>query len=239
MLEFVNKLLDSKDNIIDQLLILKENKNNKEVKKYINALVRENNSPYFKYCIDKYYFDKNVKEVKPEVPILRPLYYLMTDKKIEKILNRKDNLIDQILLLKKYKKDKDVDNYVSEYLECWSSQYEAYCIKKYYYDMDVEEVKPTVKSLNIRLYKISFKSLEDKQEKLKIKEYKKAIKNIREGDKVKLLDGPFENLIGIVKSFDIDNFKIFVTIELFEEKYDIEHNGKFEIIKEDNNAKKN
>ena len=52
MLEFVNELLDSKDNIIDQLLILKENKNNKEVKKYINALLRENNSPYFKYCID-------------------------------------------------------------------------------------------------------------------------------------------------------------------------------------------
>lgn len=66
MLEFVNELLDSQDSIIDQLKVLKENKNNKEVKKYMKALVKQNNSPYFKYCIDKYYYDKDVKEV--EVP---------------------------------------------------------------------------------------------------------------------------------------------------------------------------
>ena len=42
---------------------LKENKNNKEVKKYINALVREKNSPYFEYCINKYYFSKDAKDL--------------------------------------------------------------------------------------------------------------------------------------------------------------------------------
>jgi len=75
MFEFVNKLLDSESNIIDQLKVLKKNKN-EEVEKYINELIKQNISPYFRYCIDKYYFEKNVKEVKPQVPKLRPLYYL-------------------------------------------------------------------------------------------------------------------------------------------------------------------
>ena len=31
-----------------------------EVKKYIKALVKGNNSPYFVYCINTYYFNKNL-----------------------------------------------------------------------------------------------------------------------------------------------------------------------------------
>lgn len=81
MLEFVNELLKSQDNIIDQLKLLKENENNREVKKYMRVLVEQNDSPYFKYCIDKYYFNKNVKEVKPPIRTLRPLYYLKGRKK--------------------------------------------------------------------------------------------------------------------------------------------------------------
>lgn len=239
MLEFVNELLNSQDNIIDQLKVLKENQKHKEVKKYIKALVKGNNSPYFKYCIDKYYFGLDVEEVKPPIRTLSPLYYLKGRKKIEKLLNQKDNLIDQIKLLKKHKEDKIIDTYIKDYLELWSNRYEEYCIKKYYYDMDIKEVKPTAKNLNITLYKIYFQDIEKKQEQERIKNYKKTIKKAKEGDKVKLLDGPFKDLIGIIKSFDIDNLTLFVTISLFEEKYDIEHNGNFEIIKEDKNAKKN
>ena len=86
MLEFVEKLLNSQDNIIDQLKLLRENKDNKEVKKYMRALVKDNNSPYFKYCIDKYYFNKDVKEVKPSIRPLRPLYHLKETKKYFKRL---------------------------------------------------------------------------------------------------------------------------------------------------------
>ena len=63
MLDFVNVLLDSKDNIMDQLLLLKKYKDNKEVNFYINYLLEINISPYMRYCILKYYFDKNPKEV--------------------------------------------------------------------------------------------------------------------------------------------------------------------------------
>ena len=90
---------------------------------------------------------------------------------------------------------------------------------------------------NITLYSVYFKDIELKKEKEEQKSYAKAIKNIKKGDKVKILDGPFENQIGIVNSFDIDNLKIFVTIYLFEEKYDIEHDGKFEKIKEEKGEK--
>lgn len=65
----------------------------------------------------------------------------------------------------------------------------------------------------------------------------KAIKNAKKGDKVKILDGPFENQFGILDSFDKDNLKILVAINLYDEKYDIEHDGKFEIIKEGESEK--
>ncbi len=65
MLEFVNSLLDSKNNIIDQLKLLKENKDNKEVEKYIKYIMEDNISPYLKYFINKYYFGLDVEEVKP------------------------------------------------------------------------------------------------------------------------------------------------------------------------------
>lgn len=235
MLEFVNELLNSQDNIIDQLKVLRENKNHKEVKKYIKALVKENNSPYFVYCINTYYFNKNVAEVKPPISALHPIYSLKGSKKINELLDSKDSIIDQIKLLKERKGNKNIDNFVEHYL-LWANQYETYCINKYYYDMDVEEVKPTAKSLNIKLYKIYFPSLEKKQEQKKQKTHLKAIKKCQKGDKVKILDGPFENLIGTITSFDEYNLKLFLTIELFDGNYEIEHDGKFELIKEDKNG---
>jgi len=130
MLEFVNQLLNSQDNIIDQLKVLRENRNHKEVKKYINALIKINNSPYYKYCIDKYYFNKKVKEVELPLPTLKALSYLKGSRKIKKLLKTQDNIIDQIKLLKEYKGNKIIDNYIKEYLELYLiSEYEIYCIK--------------------------------------------------------------------------------------------------------------
>ena len=238
MLEFVNELLDSQDNIIDQLKVLKENKKHKEVKKYINALIKINNSPYYKYCIDKYYFNKKVKEVELPLPTLKVPSYLKGSRKIEKLLKTKDNLIDQIKLLKEYKGNKIIDNYIKEYLELdLISEYEIYCIKKYYYDMELDEVKPTGKSLNITLYEIYVPIIHQVQEDERVRNYMKIIKKVNEGDRIKILDGPFKDIVGTIKLVGIDNLKIFVTIELFGMEYDIEHDGKFKIIKEDKDEK--
>ena len=234
MLEYVNKLLSSQDNIIDQLKLLRENKHNKEVQKYIKALVKGHNSPYFKYCIDKYYFGKEVEEVEVPIRMLHPVYGMKGSKKVQLLLESEDNIIDQIKLLKKHKGTKIIDNYITEYLDFYANKYEEYCIKKYYYDMEVEEVKPTARSLNITLYKISLLTSLEKEEKDKKRNFKRVIKGAKEEDKVKILDGPFKGLIGIIKSFDIDNLKIYLTIELYSEKYDIEHEGKFKLLRKDN-----
>ncbi len=75
-IEYVSKLLYSKDDIIDQCKLLKEHKNSKDVQNYIrcacayygyDALSRGLNTKYQRYCIDKYYFDLDVKEVKPQI----------------------------------------------------------------------------------------------------------------------------------------------------------------------------
>ena len=199
-----------------------------------------NNSPYYKYCIDKYYFNKKVNEVEIQLPTLKVLCYLKGSRKIEKLLKIKDNLIDQIKLLKEYKGNKIIDNYIKEYLELYSiSEYEVYCIKKHYYDMDLDEVKPTAKSLNITLYEIYVPVIQQIQEDERKSNYKKNIKKVKEGYRVKILDGPFKDISGIIKSIDIDNLKIVVTIELFDEKYDVEYDGNFEFVKEDKYEKKN
>jgi len=151
MLEFVNELLDSQNNIIDQLLLLKTKKDHQEVQIYINTLIKMNNSPFFKYCIDKYYFEKEVLEVDVPIPVLKPIYN--TNDKVGKLLEKKDNLIDQIKLLKKNYQDIEVKKYVENYMKK-SPIYIKYCLKKYYYDLDVKEVKPSVKTLGISLYKI-------------------------------------------------------------------------------------
>lgn len=166
MLEFVDQLLNSQDNIIDQLKLLKDNKNNKEVKKYMQALLKDKHSPYFNYCIDKYYFNKDIDEVKPPMPKLS-IYWFETGDKIKKLIESKDNIIDQLKILKIHKDDKDIDTYIKKYFECNISKYEKYCIQKYYYDIDIEEVKPNAKNLNITLYKIHFNDIEKNKKRMK------------------------------------------------------------------------
>lgn len=236
MLEYVERLLASEDNIIDQLKALKVNKKHKEVKKYIKLIKEENDSPYVKYCIDKYYFDKEVDEVKPPI---RPLYVIFGTKgrkKIAKIIDSTDNLIEQIILLKKHKGTKSIDNYIEKYLTR-ANEYTTYCIQKYYYDLEVKVVKPTAKSLNIKLYPIRDRALERKQEKIQEKQKIKSIKKIKEGDKIQILDGPFKDFVGIVKSVNKKELIIIVTLELFGELCDVEHLGEFKLYKEDKNEK--
>ena len=39
--------------------------------------------------------------------------------------------------------------------------------------------------------------------------------DLKEGQKVKVIDGPFENMYGTIKSVDIENTKIEVVLDLF------------------------
>lgn len=62
-MNYVSYLLSKGKDIYEQINILKENSDNKEVKLYISELKKEEHfSPNMKNILDKYLFDKKVKE---------------------------------------------------------------------------------------------------------------------------------------------------------------------------------
>lgn len=212
MLEFVEKLLDSKDNIIDQLILLKQHKNHKEVKRYMKSLLSCYNSPYFNYCIDTYYLEKQVEPVEPKVGSLPNRF---CNKEIEALIGSVDDLIEELTILRKNKRKKVVKEYMDQIKNHFYAEipYYQYCIAKYYDELDVEEVPKTAKTLGITLYKIYYRNLELKQEKAKRRNFKKL--NIKEGDEIKLLSGPFQSMVGTVKSVNKRNAEIVIIVNLF------------------------
>lgn len=75
MFKYVVEALDSKDNLKDQMILLREYRYRKGVRKYIDNLIYRNHyhytehkskeAQYILYCIVKYYYDLDAKEVKP------------------------------------------------------------------------------------------------------------------------------------------------------------------------------
>lgn len=75
MFKYVVDALNSKDNIKDQLKLLREYRYRKGVRKYVDNLIFKNQyyyeehnnleSKYILYCIVKYYYGLDAKEVKP------------------------------------------------------------------------------------------------------------------------------------------------------------------------------
>lgn len=160
MIEFVNELLDSKDNIIEQLKLLKKYKNNKEVKKYMNIISAQNNSPYFKNCIDKYYYDLKVDE----------------------------NIFNE-------------------------------------------------QKKNVKLYKVCILSTENQKIEKIPKKDKNLINKVRIRDEVKLLAGPYKGMEGIVKKVNKINKEIVVEFDLLGIKIECECKDKFKIIRRDNDVR--
>ena len=60
----LKELIESKDNISEQLIVLRKYRNREDVKEYIdNLLKNEYVTDYVRYMIDKYYFgNKNAKK---------------------------------------------------------------------------------------------------------------------------------------------------------------------------------
>ena len=67
-MDFVDELLNStkKKGIIAQAKLLREHKDNEYVKIYLEELDKCNLSPYTRWVVDKYLFDRKVSK-KPEV----------------------------------------------------------------------------------------------------------------------------------------------------------------------------
>jgi len=103
--------------------------------------------------------------------------------------------------------------------------------------MELESIEPSAKNLNITLYKNSLINILIKEELKRKNIQEKLFKNLKKGDKVKILEGAFKGTVGVIQSFDKEELKIVVGISMFDEIISCECNDLFEIIKEEENEK--
>ena len=247
--KYVQKIVYSKDNIVDQLKELSKYKYRKGVRQYIDRLILANtfrdydlDAKYILYCIIKYYYGLEVKDyeepliIPNSLGIITPADYDIDF--IANLLNTKDNIIDECKVLKEHQDSPDVQKYIScattyfgydaPVLYGLSTEYEMYCINKYFYGYDV----PLVKSNHVRLGvwtkpRTSKKSSIEKS----ISEYT-PFEDVKKGDKVKILTGPFENLQATIDNIDLDNNHIEATINIFSQDTSIELTEDDRILKE-------
>ncbi len=250
--KYVQKIVDSKDNIVDQLKELSKFKYRKGVRQYIDRLILANtfrdydlDAKYILYCIIKYYYGLEIPDsaepliVPDSLGIITPADYDMDF--IADLLDTKDNIIDQCKLLKEHQDSPDVQKYVScattyfgydaPVLYGLSTEYEMYCLNKYFYGYDV----PLVKSNHIRL---GVWTKDNKQPIIedKVSEYT-PFEEIKKGNKVKILTGPFTGCQAIIDNIDLDNNHIAATVNLFEQDCSIELTKDDRILKEDDSSK--
>ncbi len=248
--KYVQKIVDSKDNIVDQLKELSKFKYRKGVRQYIDRLILANttrdydlDAKYILYCIIKYYYGLEVQDgeepliIPNSLGIITPADYNIDF--IANLLNTKDNIIDQCKLLKKHQDSPDVQKYIScattyfDYdapvLYGLSTEYEMYCINKYFYGYDV----PLVKSNHVRLGVWPKKRASKKPSiEESIVEYT-PFEDVKKGDKVKILTGPFTGIFGTIDSVDHDNQKIMLLVDLFGQETSVELTEDDRILKED------
>ncbi len=248
--KYVKKIVDSKDNIVDQLKKLSKFKYRKGVRQYIDRLILANtfrdydlDAKYILYCIVKYYYGLEVQVseepliIPDSLGIITPADYDMDF--IADLLDSKDNIIDQCKLLKEHQDSLDVQKYIScastyygydaPVLYGLSTEYEMYCINKYFYGYDV----PLVKSNHVRLG-VWTKIRTGKKSSLEesIVEYT-PFENVKKGDKVKILTGPFQSLQATIDNIDLYNNHVEATINLFSQDISIEITKDDRILKED------
>ena len=224
----VANIIRSKETIMDQMLELRNNFYNKGVRQYIDRLIFSNvhsdslESKYILYCIAKYIFGLEVKEVGVPLPKLPMASYgsefHYDADALNALLSQKEDIIEQCKLLREHKNMKGLE----EYFECvfeWydydvalanqSRDFEIYCINRYFYGLDVSEVKP--RPLDLR----PFIRERVVREKVEIPVHFTDFLEIKKRDKVKILTGPFTNLIGTVTDINPKLVQVTVSIELF------------------------
>ena len=196
----VKKLLQTEDNIIEQLTKLKKYSGKRGVQVFITNLVRANqvrddyDSKYILYCIAKYFYELAVKTVKEPMPVLPFIPSNDFDMSyINSLLEGQDNIISQCKILKEYKYSKDVQNYldtVEFYYDCdetmggVSREFPKYCLNKYYYGKKVKKVE--MPHIKLEAYVKPKKVPEEIYEPLP---------DLKVGDKIKIMSGVFKDYV--------------------------------------------
>lgn len=152
-------------------------------------------------------------------------------KYVVEALDSKDNIVDQMKVLKKYRYRKGVRKYIDNLIlktQCRNdhdSKYILYCIVKYYYGLDVKDVKPSPIKLTEYYYK--------REKKVELPTIYTKVEKLKNGDKVIILSGAFKNLEGIVDKVDIENKMITLSVSLFGQETKIELGNNDYVLKEE------
>ena len=232
----VANIIRSKENIIDQMLELRKHYRKKGVRQYIDRLIYINNpnqdSPearYIRYCIVKYFYGLDANEVDKPLPKLpmasyEKKYHYNADA-LNALLSQKEDIIEQCKLLRCYNNLKGMQEYIDAVFEKYdydvalagqSRDFEIYCINKYFYELDVPEVKP--RPFDLRAYTDVFR----KKVKEDIPSHFTNLEEIKKGDQVKLLTGPFKDMVGTVTDINLALLKLTIMINLFGQDEQIE-----------------
>ena len=147
----------------------------------------------------------------------------MEEKSLNELIESKDNISEQLKLLRKHREREDVKEYINSLLENrYVTDYVRYMIDKYYFN-NKEAVKVEKNSIE-RVFKVLLRPV-----KVKTKKY--AETNIKVGDNVSIVDGPFNGFNGIVEKVDNEYAEFAVLINLFEDFFTVQIEFEFVIKK--------
>lgn len=224
----VKKIVDSKDNIIDQLKELSKHSYMKGVRRFIDMVINANmryqdkDSKYILYCVVKYYYQLDVvRKEKFNYTTSLPNYSLSDTYDydfVQSLVTSKDNIIDQCKLLRQYRNSKDVQEYIAilqkendEFYESDEYDYVIYCINKYYYGRKVPKLKQPVPTFRLYAYIKGKPTIEEPIDIFT------ALEDIKKGDKIKILNGAFHDLIGIITEINLKNDEYDVRLNIYGE----------------------
>lgn len=134
-------------------------------------------------------------------------------KEVNELILSKDNFTEQLVLLSEHKDNKNVQEYIDGIMgNQYTTGYVKYMIEKYYYKNE-NAIKCEKNSLE-KTFKVLLRPIE-------IKEKRNVSTNIKVGESILIIDGPYKNINGTIKSIDNEYGEFDVLINLFGEEFTV------------------
>lgn len=134
-------------------------------------------------------------------------------KEVNELILSKDNFTEQLILLSEHKDNKNVQEYIEGILNNeYTTDYVKYMIEKYYYK-NKNAIKCEKKTLE-KTFKVLLRPIE-------IKEKRNVSTDIKVGESILIIDGPYKSINGTIKNIDNEYGEFEVLINLFGEEFTV------------------
>lgn len=134
-------------------------------------------------------------------------------KEVNELILSKDNFTEQLILLSEHKDNKNVQEYIEGILNNeYTSDYVKYMIEKYYFK-NKNAIKYEKNSLE-KTFRVLLRPIE-------IKEKRNVSTDIKVGERVLIIDGPYKSINGTIKSIDNEYGEFEALINLFGEEFTV------------------